>query len=298
MVEYEGRIDLVSYLRVIGRRKWLILSATLLCALLGGIYSFLQPTQWNVDAIIQGGTFFSVERHEEVVIATGEELAGRINEGYYNGPIASALNIAAKDVPKLKAKNLRWTERAEVSIKTADVDMAKRVLNALFAALKKDLDKRIDTERQNQTAQVQRYESIIREETQEIQSREKEIAALQEKKRAAQDSLRRSGGQDPQARLQITEIEAAIRQINTELGILKIFRETSRKDSQQLITTFGQNEPTQFIKEPTPSAGPVSPQKTLNILISALLGFLIFTLFAFFLEYLEQVSDKNAGVKP
>jgi uncharacterized protein involved in exopolysaccharide biosynthesis len=271
MVEYEGRIDLVSYLRVIGRRKWLILSATLLCALLGGIYSFLQPTQWNVDAIIQGGKFFNYENHQEVLIIPGEQLAGQINEGYYHNALASDLGLALKDIPRIKAKSLRWTERVNVSIKTSDGESAKRVFQALFRILQKELDKRIDFERNNQDVQIKQYENIIQTETQAIQSRESEI-----------DGLRRKVGSGL--------ADQTIRQLNTELGILKIVRETHKKDLQQMIATFGTSELTQFVKEPAVSPRPVAPQKTLNILIAGLLGFAVFVGWVFFLEFLRKAS--------
>jgi uncharacterized protein involved in exopolysaccharide biosynthesis len=274
MDAYEGRIDLLQYFRVIWGRKWLILSATLLCALLGGIYSFLQPTQWNVDAIIQGGKFFNYENHQEVLIIPGEQLAGQINEGYYHNALASDLGLALKDIPGMKAKSLRWTDRVNVSIKTSDGESAKRVLQALFRILQKELDKRIDFERNNQDVQIKQYENIIQTETQAIQSRESEI-----------DSLRRKGGSG------LTD--QTIRQLNTELGVLKIVRETHKKDLQQLIATFGASELTQFIKEPAVSPRPVAPQKTLNILIAGLLGFVIFTALAFMLEYLEKLKQEN-----
>jgi len=48
----------------------------------------------------------------------------------------------------------------------------------------------------------------------------------------------------------------------------------------------------QITKEPTPSASPVSPKKLFNILIAVPLGFLIFTMLAFFFEYLEKQNLK------
>jgi uncharacterized protein involved in exopolysaccharide biosynthesis len=158
-----------------------------------------------------------------------------------------------------------------VSIKTSDGESAKRVLQALFRILQKELDKRIDFERNNQDVQIKQYENIIQTETQAIQSRESEI-----------DGLRRKVGSGL--------ADQTIRQLNTELGILKIVRETHKKDLQQMIATFGASELTQFIKEPAVSPRPVAPQKTLNILIAGLLGFAVFVGWVFFLEFLRKAS--------
>jgi capsular polysaccharide biosynthesis protein len=53
----------------------------------------------------------------------------------------------------------------------------------------------------------------------------------------------------------------------------------------------------QFAKEPTSSISPVSPKKLFNILIAIPLGFIIFTMFAFFFEYLEKQKVKKQKIK-
>jgi capsular polysaccharide biosynthesis protein len=268
---YEERVDLIRYFRVIGKRKGLIVAATLSCALLGFLYGFLEPVRWRVDAVIQGGRFFNPERHEDIILAPGEVLAGQINAGYYQNAIASELKVLPAGLPAMKAKILRWTERVEVAIKTPDPEAAKRILNTLLAVLRKELDKKIDFARVGQEAQVKQYEKIVQEETDAIQKRESEI-----------DRLRRAVGPGADS--------AALRQWETEVGILRIVRETHRRDMQQLIATFAQSEPTQFIQEPTVSPRPVSPRKVLNLLIAGLLGFVIFTLLTFFLDHIENLK--------
>ena len=49
----------------------------------------------------------------------------------------------------------------------------------------------------------------------------------------------------------------------------------------------------QVIKEPTSSITSVSPKKLFNVLVAAALGFIIFTMFAFFLEYLEKQKAQS-----
>jgi len=51
---------------------------------------------------------------------------------------------------------------------------------------------------------------------------------------------------------------------------------------------------TQLIKEPTSSLYPVSPRKKHNVLIAGILGLMIFTMLAFFLEYLEKQKTKSS----
>jgi uncharacterized protein involved in exopolysaccharide biosynthesis len=47
------------------------------------------------------------------------------------------------------------------------------------------------------------------------------------------------------------------------------------------------------MKAPTPSQSPVFPKKKLNILIALVLGLVIFTIAAFFLEQIEAQKNKS-----
>jgi len=180
MDEYEGRIEWMNYLNVIWKRKWLIIISTFLCALAAGVFSFLQPPVWEVEAIIQGGKFFDKLRHEEVWIAEGEQTAGQINEGYFDNLIAADLNMNVKEMPKFKVKNLRWTQLVQVSIRANDVEKAKLILHSLFNHLKRELDKKIDSEIKSNVTQVEHMKNIIDMENLGIESREIEISKLKQ----------------------------------------------------------------------------------------------------------------------
>jgi len=57
----------------------------------------------------------------------------------------------------------------------------------------------------------------------------------------------------------------------------------------------GRIDYTQLIKEPTSSLYPVSPKKKLIVSITGILGLMIFTVLAFFLEYVEKQKAKSKG---
>ncbi|MFX0133226.1 MAG: hypothetical protein ACFFDN_06235, partial [Candidatus Hodarchaeota archaeon] len=64
-------------------------------------------------------------------------------------------------------------------------------------------------------------------------------------------------------------------------------------DIDNLNERKGRIDHTQLIKEPTSSLYPVSPKNILNILITSIIGLFIFTMLAFFLEYVEKEKAKN-----
>lgn len=357
MDEYEGRIEWTNYFKIIWKRKWLIIISTLLCAIIAAIYSFLQPSQWKVDAIIQGGNFFDEERNEEVVIVEGEQLAGQINEGYYDNLIVAELNLGVNELPKLKAKNLRWTQLVQISTRASDIEKAKLILNSLFKQIKGDIDKKIDFELNLIETQIEHHKNIIEMENLNIQSREKEKSKLRQKIVPEQNKLKKSEERyknilnemdaviekidemekqqiktlpekkgesedlscslysnsllkyfqsytieqkinaemlrQEQIRGFINETEQNIRQLNAEMEQSRKNIEVSMKEINLLKEKKGYINYSQFVKEPSSSLHPVSPRKKLNILIASILGLFVFTLFAFFLEYIQKQKPES-----
>jgi uncharacterized protein involved in exopolysaccharide biosynthesis len=49
-----------------------------------------------------------------------------------------------------------------------------------------------------------------------------------------------------------------------------------------------------LVKEPTPSLYPVSPRKRVNVAIAGILGLFMFTMLAFFIEYISKQEQNKA----
>ena len=89
-------IELIDYINVIWKRKWLIIIPTLILAFLVGVLSLFLPRIWEVDAIIQPSKLFSQDaqgKYEEIVVVDPKQVAGQINQESYNNIIAAELNI-------------------------------------------------------------------------------------------------------------------------------------------------------------------------------------------------------------
>ncbi|MBE0461805.1 MAG: hypothetical protein IBX60_09270 [Candidatus Aminicenantes bacterium] len=82
-----------------------------------------------------------------------------------------------------------------------------------------------------------------------------------------------------QLNIQIEKLKSEIIEINNQIELLK--EKKIRIDYAQLV------------KEPTSSTYPVSPRKKLNVLIAGILGLMLFTFLAFFLEYIEKNKAKT-----
>ena len=376
-MEYD-EIELMDYLLVIWKRKWLIILPTLFCVIAAGVISFLLPKKWEVDAIIQPSRLFVQNQQgefQEVVVTNPNQIAGQINEDSYDRLIAAELNVDLIKFPQLKAQTLRNTNLVRVSIREEDVQMGKSVLLSLFKHLKIELDKKVDVEMKGIDTKITENENLIKlkelnikDALNEIKLEEIEKNKIRQEILSAENKLKISEEREKNileemksVKQRIDEIEAQQKEalaqkkeeseaislllysnevqnnfryfniLDEKLSNEKIIRENldlsikERKESIKISDTQidklkigidkiknemdntkndisllrerkGQIDYAQLIKEPTPSLYPVSPRKKLNVVIAGILGLMIFTILAFFIEYIEK--HKEESVKP
>lgn len=341
-LEHHKEINLMDYLEVIWKRKWLIFIPTFLLMVAVGIYSLSLPKIWQVDAIIQPSRFLKqTEQGQfiEVIIIDPKQLAGQINQSSYNTLLASKLNIDAKSFPQINAENLRDTNLIRIWVKEKSVDLGVKIIAALFNHLKSELDKKLDVEMKGIDAEIAIKMSSIKfqeiqktKANQQISSDERKIKIVEERSQKTAEELKsvRKRTDDLAEQLKKTleekrqtieamgmllysaEIQNNLRyyntldeQLSTEKITLEIMRldikekneNTKEYDTQieKLKIDMGLLEErksridfAQFIKEPTPSPGPISPQKRKSVMIAGLFAFIVFVFLAFFLDYLKK----------
>jgi len=157
----ENEVELMDYLNVVWKRKWLIIIPTFICVIIAGVISFILPKKWEIDTLIMPSKFFvKTERgqFEEVVVVDPKQIAGQINQASYNSLIAAELNLDIGEFPILKAENLRDTKFVRISIRGKDTEKAKRILNSLFTHMKRDLDGKVGIEMKGIETQIKSNE--------------------------------------------------------------------------------------------------------------------------------------------
>jgi len=143
MNEDKNKIELISYLDVIWKRKWFILTATLLFIASVLVISILLHPKWEVDAIFDPSRSVSITEAgtwETKFFVEPQIIANLTNQATYNNDIATELNLNIKDIPRLTAEVLVNTSLVRVSIKEKDVEKAKLILNYLCNRFKQSLD--------------------------------------------------------------------------------------------------------------------------------------------------------------
>ncbi len=301
MEENEGEIELIDFLNIIWKRKWLIILSTLFLVIAAGVISFFLPPKWEIDALIQPSKFLvktGEGKFEENLIIDPKQIASQINQASYNNKIAAELNLDIRKFPKLKAEDLRDPNLVRISLKEKDVEKAKLILLSLFNLLKTEPDEKVDVEMKRIEKEIKANQNklnIIKQRRKEIEKEmsdiRKRIEALEKEQSLSLKKKNRSESESLAMLLYSNEIQQSLRYHNTLNELLsskKIEEENLNLKIENLNERKGRLDYAQLIKEPTSSLFPVSPKKKLIVLITGILSLLIFTMLAFFLEYLEK----------
>jgi len=338
MNEYDNKIELMNYLNVLWKRKWLIIIATFLFISAAAVVSFLMPPKWEVDAIIEPSKFYYRNLDgiwKKMQFINSSLVISAINRAAYNERIASELSLNLKDIPKLKAGNLNNTSLMRIYIEGKDVEKAKLIIRSLLNYLKEIFDqsadrriKRFDSQIKPKEAEklilekkIKAYKSkinIIKQRKQEIEKEmsgiRKKIEALKKERELILKKKDRSESESLTMLHYSNEIQQGLMNHNIlkeSLDNKKIEEEIINleiEDKERLINQIEKEinslterkryiYHTQITKEPTSSISPVSPKKLTNVLIAGLLGLLIFSMFSFFLEYIEKQKFKLKAKK-
>ena len=90
---FDDEVQLIDYLRVIWRWKWLIILGTFLCMVVAAVVSFNMPKIYEVSMTIESGIIGVNKDGEFIYLDSQHNIAGKIKGGLYNRRIQKALNI-------------------------------------------------------------------------------------------------------------------------------------------------------------------------------------------------------------
>ena len=267
---------------------------------------------------------------EEFVFVDPRQVASQINRESYNSLIAAELKMEKGNFPEIKAEPLRDTKLIRVSVKDRDPEKARAILNSLFGRLKAELDSNAEIEVKDIESQVDANQiekarteneikilknklKIARARIQELGSEmddtRRRVQTLEKEQLAALKTEPKGDAEAMAMLLYSNEIQQSLTYINT----LKELLDSRKIDEENLNTEIenrekkllqadntiknlnqkkGRIDYTRLVKEPTASAGPVSPNKKLIVAISFLAGLVVFALIALFREYIERYEVK------
>jgi uncharacterized protein involved in exopolysaccharide biosynthesis len=239
----EDEIELIDYINVIRRKKWLIIIGTLSLMIVVGVGSFLIKPVYEVDAIIQPGKLW-VETQggnmTEVIVEDPQQIADKVQHQSFDSLIAQDLNISDSELPEIRGEFIRNTLLTRLWLRSSDVGLGKKILDSLIRYLKKDMDDKIDVEINNIDTEIALKENEISAKEIEINSRQiekerttKEIVNLGNKLKII-DKRKEGIG------IEMKEVKKRIESIEQEQA--DVLRQEKKTESETLAMLLYSNE--------------------------------------------------------
>jgi|LGVE01.1.fsa_nt_gb LPS O-antigen subunit length determinant protein (WzzB/FepE family) len=90
---YEDEINLIDYLKVLWKWKWLIIAGTLICAVAAAVISLQMPKIYEISTVIEPGIAGVKDDGGFMYIDSVANISGKINGDVYNRKIQKALHL-------------------------------------------------------------------------------------------------------------------------------------------------------------------------------------------------------------
>ena len=319
--EYE-EIDLMDYVKVILKRKWLILAVFFGAAIVAGVFSFLMPKVYKIDTSLEVGQIAG-----EAVEVPGQ-VVEKIKSDVYGIFVREKLQIPEEKYPKIKIENPKDTNLITLVIESAKPPESKNILEAINNLILAEHQEKIKTKKELIGQDIKTTEDKIKlaesdiEKTknkiepinEDIKRIENKIANAEEEKEnleAKVDALQKvlPYQQDPGTQfalfdtkeklankkqeienlyLTINSLKRSKEDLDVQINSIKTSIESLNAQINALKVSLDEIKPTQVIKSPTVSEKPVKPNKKLNIIIAGILGLFVGVFLAFFQEWWEK----------
>lgn len=175
---YEDEINLIDYLLVLWKWKWLIIAGTLICAVVSAVISLQMPEIYKISTVIEPGVI-GVDNSENYTYMNSKNISGKINEGAYNKSTKKLLKKnPSKTNLEFKADVGKFTNQIRISAeyKEKDVDLGLEASRKLIAIISDDYKKVVEQRKNDYNRQIaEKQNEISKIETQERKDIDKQV---------------------------------------------------------------------------------------------------------------------------
>jgi len=137
--QFEDEIELMDYLKVIWKWKYLILVGTLVCAIGAAVVSLNMTKVYGISTVLQPGILKVTEDGKISYIDSPKNIKALIETGAFEGKILKNIILPNKeDAPKsvgFKVTIPKGTNALDVLYETPDVDLGLQIIGGLNNAL-------------------------------------------------------------------------------------------------------------------------------------------------------------------
>ncbi len=265
MPEYE--IEIVDYFRILWKRKWLIIFGTMLVVIIAGGVSFVLPKTYEATGIVQLGKI------EGKLIETPNLIRARIEYNPYAQMFinSSGMDISKKDI-RLNVETRGNAGFVRLTAKGPSPNSTSKYIQYI-----------VDDIASSHQEKMEKFKELKEQNEKELEQR---IASLEESINEMEE-IARSKSTKTRDNVEKFILQNALVGKETLLMDLKS-RYLSLKMKDVTSYTFETN--LLFLKTPT---NPTQPKVKFNMLVSMIIGLMIFMAISLFLEYNKRERHNN-----
>ncbi len=328
----DDEIELIDYLRVLWKWKWMIIMITFVCMVAAGVVSFMMPKIYKVSTAIEPSIIGMDENGSPIHLDSSENIKAKIESGIYNSRILKNLNIDPRETQvKFKAANPKGTNLINISSEWTQDQMATgiKALEQLLIELSHDyedivqaktevIDKEILfklSDIQGKKNQIELKQAALKNiKAWENQLNRKLMTLNDDTKKIKQQRdkiLEGKTGEDSilslfyltsvqqnmvnfnQLNYQLNELTSKENEMSSEVEQLKQDINDINTEINKLNIKKSYIENIKLMSKPEASTFPIKPKKELNIALAGVVGFMLAVFMAFFAEYIRKSKEKS-----
>ena len=299
----DEEINLVDYIRVILKRKWLILAICLGSAIVVGILSFLAPKVYKIETVLEVSTIGG-----EAIELPGQAIE-EINGSIYRDSIKTRLNIPDLKFPKIKPTNPTGTNLLKIEAESSDPQTAKKILEEMIDLVLRDQKEKIKDKKEVLEKNIELSENNIEILKRNIERAQSKIGILEIEKKYLEEKERALEQLLPYERINEELSGSLFLLLDTKEKISKkeieIQNSYSKKDSLEVEINsrngqinlsrdeINDIQAPKIAKPPITSKNPIRPRPLLNVVIAVVLGFFMGVFLALVKEWWQKEDIKT-----
>jgi LPS O-antigen subunit length determinant protein (WzzB/FepE family) len=181
--QFEDEIELMDYLKVIWKWKYLILVGTLVCAVGAGVISFNMTKVYGIRTIVQPGIWKITDDGKILYIDSAKNIKALIDTSGFNGQVTHGIKTTGKEkVPEtadFKVTIPKDSNALDILYETPDIDIGLQVVNNLNTALLERYGSMVEYHRENWNMEIVQRMSEIEDQKAALESTKKEIEIIE-----------------------------------------------------------------------------------------------------------------------
>jgi len=136
---FEDEIELMDYLKVIWKWKYLILAGTLVCVIGAAVVSLNMTRVYGINTIVQPGVLKATDDGKTIYIDSVANIKALIDTKAFNGHVTKGVKLSGKaeapDTADFKVTIPKGSHALDILYETPDVDAGLQIVNNLNNSL-------------------------------------------------------------------------------------------------------------------------------------------------------------------